>query len=286
MPRQHINGIELYYELAGHGDTLVTVHGDWVDHTSWQLVVPGLAEHFRVLTYDRRGHSRSERPVAQGARRSDEDDLAALIETLDLAPAHLVGNSYGASISLGVAARRPELVRSVIAHEPPLLDAADPSSALGAEISRIRDLLFEIGNQAGDGEYDASAARFVEEVVLGRGMWEALPLPTRQVMAANAPTFVDTIGDPHCADVPIPSGDSIPVLLTDGEASPSWLPGIVGALAASWYRHASRHTFPGAGHAPHVTHATQYLTVVRNWIDGMQEQRPFQRSDDDDGRAV
>jgi pimeloyl-ACP methyl ester carboxylesterase len=272
MPRQNINGVDLYYELVGHGDTVVTVHGNWVDHTSWQLVVPGLADQFQVLTYDRRGHSRSERPVGPGARRIDEDDLAALIEARDLAPAHLVGTSYGGSIALGLAARRSELVRSVVAHEPPLLDVAEPISALGAEISRIRVLLNEIGEQARAGAYDASAARFVEEVALGTGVWQTLPLAMRQVMAANAPTLVDTIGDPHWANVPIPSCDSIPVLLTDGDVSPSWLPGIVRAIAAFSYPHATRHTFCGAGHAPHLTHPADYLAVVGQWVSGMQEQ--------------
>ena len=55
MPRQHINDIELYYELTGDGDeTIVLVHGSWTDHLSWQFVVPALAERTRVLSYDRR----------------------------------------------------------------------------------------------------------------------------------------------------------------------------------------------------------------------------------------
>jgi pimeloyl-ACP methyl ester carboxylesterase len=55
-----------------------------------------LAEHFRVVAYDRRGHSRSERPARGWTRRDNEDDLIALVEALDLAPAHVVGNSYAA----------------------------------------------------------------------------------------------------------------------------------------------------------------------------------------------
>lgn len=115
--RQRINGAELYYELSGSGDPLVLVHGSWVDHTSWQLVVPDLARSFRVLAYDRRGYSLSERPLGQGSRREDEEDLAALVEALDLAPAHVVANSFGGSIALGLAARRPDLFRSLIVHE-------------------------------------------------------------------------------------------------------------------------------------------------------------------------
>ena len=60
------NGVRLYYEIHGGGEPLVLVHGSWVDATRWRFVVPGLAESFRVLVYDRRGHSRSERPDAPG----------------------------------------------------------------------------------------------------------------------------------------------------------------------------------------------------------------------------
>ena len=86
MPEQRVNGAKLFYELTGTGDPLVLVHGSWVDHKGWQLVVPDLTRCFRVLTYDRRGHSLSERPLGQGSRREEEEDLAALMEALGLAP--------------------------------------------------------------------------------------------------------------------------------------------------------------------------------------------------------
>ena len=61
--QQSVNGTRLFYELSGSGDPLVLVHGSWVDHKDWQLVVPSLTKSFRVLTYDpgatpsARGHS-------------------------------------------------------------------------------------------------------------------------------------------------------------------------------------------------------------------------------------
>ena len=88
MPQQpSVNGTRLFYELSGSGgDPLVLVHGSWIDHKDWQLVVPSLTKSFRVLTYDCRGHSLSERPLGPGSRREDEEYLAALIEAPDLAP--------------------------------------------------------------------------------------------------------------------------------------------------------------------------------------------------------
>ena len=261
MARQRINGIELYYELRGDGDdTLVLVHGSWTDHLSWQLVTPMLAERHRVLVYDRRGHSRSERPTTQGARRQDEDDLAALVEALDLAPVHLVGNSYGASIALGLAARRADLVHSVIAHEPPLLGIARPGTALAATADQVHATLDDVAAMLRAGDLEGGTRHFIEAVALGPGTWQMLPDDSRRTFIANAATFLDTIGDPQWDTAPEPN--DVPVLLTDGDASPIWLPQIVAALAAHTYHHAARHTFLGAGHIPHITHPSDHAASV------------------------
>jgi pimeloyl-ACP methyl ester carboxylesterase len=96
MPAIHVNGIDLYHEVEGDGPPLVVVvHGSWADHTNWQAVVRLLADSFRVVSYDRRGHSLSKRPLGPRTRCQDEDNLAALIESLDCGPAHVAGNSFG-----------------------------------------------------------------------------------------------------------------------------------------------------------------------------------------------
>ena len=82
MALAQANGVNLFYEVHGEGEPVVLVHGSWVDSTSWDQVVEGLAASFRVLVYDRRGHSRSERLQQQGSMDEDGDDLADLLETL------------------------------------------------------------------------------------------------------------------------------------------------------------------------------------------------------------
>src|SRR4028118_1007233 len=118
MATANVNGVRLFYELYGtEGIPLVLVHGSWDSHQDWELVVPGLAESFRVLTYDRRGHSQSERPAGQGSVHEDVADLAVLIEQVVGGPAYVLGNSFGGSIALRLAAERPDVVRGVAAHE-------------------------------------------------------------------------------------------------------------------------------------------------------------------------
>lgn len=264
MQRQHLNDIELSYELAGDGDdTIVLVHGGWTDHLSWQFVVPAFAERHRVLSYDRRGHSRSVGSArTQASRRQHELDLAALIETLDLGAVTLVGNSYGGSISLGLASRRPDLVRCVIAHEPPLLDVAKLHKPLEADLSNVRAIVAEVSGLLQAGDPEGGARLFVEQV-LGPGTWQMLPDDNRRTFVANAATFLDMTADPAWAEVP--ALDGVPVLLTDGDASPSWLPSIVDALASTAFPYADRHTFAGAGHVPHLTDPESYATTVQSF---------------------
>ena len=126
MKNRELDDTPLRVAEAGAGETLVLVHGSWTDGTCWDAVVPLLGTDFRVVTYDRRGHSGSRaagRPDV--TRRDHEDDLIALIEGLAAGPVHVVGSSFGGSISLAVAGRRPDLVRSVTVHEPPLLGLAE-----------------------------------------------------------------------------------------------------------------------------------------------------------------
>ena len=88
-----INGTELHVEPpAGHGELLVLVHGSWTDHTTWTAIVAPLAASFRVVRYDRRGHSRSPYGPGPSPRRRDEDDLIALLEVLG-EPAHVSARS-------------------------------------------------------------------------------------------------------------------------------------------------------------------------------------------------
>src|ERR1041385_528770 len=95
------NGIKLFYEITGNGEhPIVFVHGSWVNHHSWDFVAPLLSSRFQMLTYDRRGHSKSERLEGQGKTADDVSDLASLMEQTGFAPAHVVGNSFGGSIVL------------------------------------------------------------------------------------------------------------------------------------------------------------------------------------------
>jgi pimeloyl-ACP methyl ester carboxylesterase len=268
MPSIVANGTELWYSSSGtSSDPVVMVHGSWGDHHNWDAVAPALSEHFRVVTYDRRGHSRSPRPSTQGSQLEDAMDLAALMEGLDLAPAHVVGNSFGAATTLRLATVRPELFRSLVAHEPPLfgLLADDPAmqeplDAVGGRIGKVVELL-----RAGD---DESAARlFVETVAFGPGGWDMLPPEAKATFVANAPTFLDEQRDPGgmTLDLDALARFSRPTLLSRGGKSPPFFPAVVARIARA-LPHAEQHLFTSAGHVPHTTHAREYVAVVSEFL--------------------
>ncbi len=271
MPKITANDVELHYEATGRGDPLVLVHGGWSDLHNWQPVASGLARSYLVVAYDRRGHGRSQR-ADQGTRRDQEDDLAALIEGLGDGPAHVVGTSFGASIAIGLAARRPELVRSVIAHEPPLMSvvAGDPEAErlLRDAQASVQSVLSRLAR----GDIEGGARQFVEEVALGPGAWEQLPEPLRETMIDSAPAFAAEQRDPDWASVDPAATASVerPVLLTQGDQSPPWFSGIVSGLA-QLIDGAEVRTYSGAGHAPHVTHPDLYLEEVTGYLGRLRE---------------
>jgi pimeloyl-ACP methyl ester carboxylesterase len=261
--RALVNGaLDLHYEIEGAGEAIVFVHGGFTDHQAWRFVAPALAESFQVVTYDRRGHSSSGPEPGPASRADEERDLIGLIEALDLGRVHLVGSSYGGSIVLGTAACRPDLVRSVVAHEPALLHLVQEPDMVAIE-RKMQD----VAEQLAAGDLVGGTRRFVEELILGQGWWDRMPDVTRDVMVANSPTIVDMITDPGWAslDVDELEGTGIPVLVTDGDASPPWLRLIVTALAAL-APSATRRTYAGAGHMPHITHPTDLEEAVRGWV--------------------
>jgi len=263
-----INGVQLYWELAGEaGEPLVLVHGSWVDHHNWDAVVPLLSQSFRVLTYDRRGHSQSERPATPGSIREDVTDLAALIEELGLAPAHIVGNSFGGSIVLRLAGERPDLFRSLIVQEPPLLSLLADEPEGQATLQAIKTSIDAVEELLEAGDMEGGVRQFVETIAFGPGVWEQIPPEVKQIVIFNAPTFLDERRDPEALSIDLARlrRFSHPALLTLGEQSPPFFAPIIEKVA-SVLPHAERKTFLGVGHEPEDSHPELYVATLTEFI--------------------
>lgn len=128
-----VNGTKIYYETRGSGPSVIFVSGATGDAGHFTQVAELRAEEFTVITYDRRGNSRSPRPEGWTQTSTDEqgDDAAGLIVNLDLASAVLVGTSGGAIIGLNVILRHEDLLRGAILHEPSLMSILErPDEAM------------------------------------------------------------------------------------------------------------------------------------------------------------
>jgi len=262
-----VNGVSLYYELSGDGEPLVLVHGSWGDHHNWDPVIGALAESFQVLAYDRRGHSRSERPAGQGSVLEDADDLAALIEEVGLAPAHVAGNSFGAITTLRAATRSPNAFRSLIAHEPPLfplLVGTEFEAALGA----VRPRVDAVAKLLRDGEHEDAAHLFVDTIAFGEGAWdEQLTPEMRETFVRNAPTYLDELDDPDALqfDLDALAPFDRPALLTSGTESAPFFSPVVDRVASRLSR-AQRVTIEGADHVPHISVPERYVALINTFI--------------------
>ena len=266
MATANVNGVRLRYEVTGReGIPLVLVHGSWGSHHGWDLVVPGLAGSFQVVTYDRRGHSESERPAGQGSVREVVADVAALIEHLKLGPAWVIGNSFGASIALRLAGARADLLQGVIAHEPPLVGLLTSEPSMAPMLEEVGKKMGAVIERIASGDHVGAAEQFVETVALGPGSWARLPHELQQTFVTNAPTFLDEARDPEqlVFDLAWIRGFPHPLLLTMGDQSPPMFAPVIAKLGAARGEVA---IFSGAGHIPHVTHPSAYVETVTAFI--------------------
>ncbi len=113
-----INGTSIYYEIHGEGkETLLFSHGLLWSGKMFGPQVDYFKTRFRVVTYDHCGQGRSGGRATGYDMDSLTDDAASLIEKLNLGPCHVAGLSMGGFVAMRLAARRPELVKSLILME-------------------------------------------------------------------------------------------------------------------------------------------------------------------------
>jgi len=109
-----IQGSKVYYETVGHGEPLVLMHGGFGTNQDFANQIPELARHFKVYAFERPGHGHTADKDGAFSYESMTRCTADFIETLKLAPAHIVGWSDGAIVGLLLAISRPDLVKRLI----------------------------------------------------------------------------------------------------------------------------------------------------------------------------
>jgi len=108
------NGLDIAYHRAGDGPPLVFLHGASADGRMWQPQLTALADEFTVLAWDEPGAGGSPDLPLEFALADYVECLAALLEALDLAPAHVAGLSWGGTLAQELYRRHPELISTLI----------------------------------------------------------------------------------------------------------------------------------------------------------------------------
>ena len=182
------NGMTFAYVEAGSGPPVVLIHGSVSDYREWSKQMKPLARRYRVIAYSRRYHWPNARP-GTGADSSHEvqvEDLAAIIKALKLGPVHLVGHSFGGAVTLHLALRYPELVRSLVLAEPGVgsLLGNTPEDEAGKKTPSFRDRMKEVFAQG-----DPEQILRTYAAVNAPGVFEKVKPDVRQMLLENVPAF-------------------------------------------------------------------------------------------------
>lgn len=281
MASININNTSLQYVEDGSGEPLVLVHGSASDYRTWHCQRDEFGQHFRTIAYSRRYHWPNE-PISEGVDYSmteHVDDLQALIHSLDAAPAHLVGHSYGAFLCLLLAIKEPRLVRTLVLAEPPVItlfvsDPPKPPEILKLLLSRPRTAVSIIKFGA-MGINPAAAAvrrndmeeamRLFGTAVLGREAFAQLSEARREQVRANL-IKAEFLGSGFApVDAAQVRRVHTPTLLVNGQRSPALFHRLIDRLQ-ELLPHSERTEIHRASHIMHEDNTPAYNAAVLSFL--------------------
>jgi pimeloyl-ACP methyl ester carboxylesterase len=279
MTRVTINGQALAYGEMGTGAPVVLVHGSASDYRTWQRQQEAFARRYHVIWFSRRYHWPNE-PISAEADYSMAEhvaDLRALVRSLDAAPAHLVGHSYGAFLCLLLALQEPALVRTLVLAEPPVItlfvsNKPKPLELLRTLATRPRTAaaIIKFGAmgvgpaskafRAGDAD---TGVRHFADAVFGPGGYDRLPeSATQQVRDNLSNVQAELLGSGLLPlDAEAVRRLDVPVLLVTGQESIGLFHRLTERLD-ELLPNAKRVEIPGASHAMHEDNAPAYDEAV------------------------
>lgn len=180
-----VPGATLHYEVRGQGPVLLMICGGLMDAAVYEGIAAPLADAYTVITYDRRGNSRSPLDGPREEQRVEvhADDAYRLVEAIGGGPARVFGNSSGAVIGLDLAARYPGHVHTLVAHEPVVFELLPDREYWRTVLGEVHETY---------GRYGAGAAMGRLGAALGMGDDgpQGDPTPEIQRIMGNLDAFV------------------------------------------------------------------------------------------------
>jgi non-heme chloroperoxidase len=255
--------VELCFTDEGDVPCVVFTHSWALNSDQWHYVVAGLLDKgYRCVTYDRRGHGRSDRHRSGWNMDLLADDLAQLLDHLDVNDVTLVGHSMGCSEIVRYVTRHGSgrVARAVFLSPilPLLIKLADhPDGIDAAHLDASLELL---GRDVPQWCSDNAPPYFGVQPNVSAGMAE---WTSRQIVDTPVKTLVDTMrmGAETDFRAELPAFD-VPTLLMHGDADASAPIEITGRKTAALLPRATLIELPGAGHGLYVTHAPQIVGQI------------------------
>lgn len=257
-----VNGAQLHHEVRGGGPSVLFIQGATGDGGTFDRVAELLGDEFTVVTYDRRGNSRSPRPAGWNETSMDEqaDDAAGLIRALGLAPAAVFGTSGGAVILLNLLLRHPEVLRGAIIHEPPMVPVVSNAEEIGAMLQSMTEEGLKKAGPRGTMEM------FIRQNA-GDTNFENLDTELRERMLDNAEVFFFTeLGGfvSYVPDAGALAESKVPVQVVGGSEDR----GVYYYEAAEWVAKqlgTKLQEIPG-GHAPYFDRPEAMAEAIRPFL--------------------
>lgn len=259
-----VNGAALSYVEAGRGPrTVIFVHGSLDDYRSWRHQLGPFAAHNRVIAYSRRYHhpNRWEGDGSDYSAELHAEDLAGLIRGLADAPVHLVTSSYGGNVALYLTSQHPELVRTLVLGEPPLLPwLAHIPDGQAYWQGFVAGTWQPARDAFADGRLEDGVRLFLDGV-MGRPTFEHLTPRGRQMILDNAREMAaETLANRYFPPFTCEQARGLrqPVLACKGELSPLVFRLITDDLAACLPAAEPPIVIPRASHVMHAGNPAAY----------------------------
>ncbi len=269
MPVMRVHGADLYYtDTGGPGEPVMFLHGFLFDGRQFDAQVAALRDRYRCLALDFRGQGRSAVTRAGYQMEQHTADVLAVIRGLATGPVHLVGLSMGGFVAMRIAARQPELVRSLT-----LLNTSAAGHAPGkigkhlvlTAVSQVTGVSPPLLADRIDAELYGEAFRTDPARAGERGTWRA-----RRAQSDRSALARTLLGIAFRPGITAELGDiRVPALIIAGGADASLPPPQsrqIHALIAG-----SRLTeLPGVGHSAPIEDPERVTRLMAEFLDGVQ----------------
>lgn len=255
-----INGRQLHYVDQGggrHTPAIIFIHGGLDDYRCWQYQMDSFSRKYRTISYSRRfaypnkwiGNVAQDNTIEENAR-----DLAELIRKLDLAPAHLVGASYGAFTALYCASKNPELAKTMVLNEPPIMEFL-ARSHLKEDVELRQKFRTRVLSPTQDasrvGDFRKTAQVAIDGIMDIDNYFGQLPEEGKQFLIDNAKSLESELESAMSTSYTIEDVKqitTIPTLLVKGELSPKYFLRIVDILSENMPKNTEQIVIPNVSH--------------------------------------